>query len=69
MAKGKPKQKTRKVAVKRFKITKTGKVKRKHAATSHLGRKNDSSSKSRKKNEFELKTKHSKKIKSMIVNK
>lgn len=64
----KAKQKTRKVAVKRFKITKTGKVIRKHAATSHLGRKNDASRRSRKKKKITQENKFSRKIKSMIVN-
>ncbi|QZX49440.1 50S ribosomal protein L35 [Mycoplasma sp. E35C] len=31
-----PKMKTKSAAAKRFKITKTGKIKRKHAYTSHL---------------------------------
>ena len=65
----KNKMKTRKVAAKRFKITKGGKVKRAHSATTHLGRKDNSNSKNRKKKEVEVVGKFKKKIKSFIVKK
>lgn len=63
----KNKQKTRKIVTKRFKLTKTGKVKRKHSATTHLGRKNSADSANRKKKEVPVKGKFKKKIKSMLV--
>ncbi len=66
---GNGKQKTRKVVAKRFKVTKTGKVKRKHSATSHLGRKNSADTANRKKPEVEMHGKFKRKIKSMIAKK
>lgn len=60
------KQKTRKIAVKRFKITKGGKIKRKHSATTHLGRKNSADSKNRKKKEVQVNGKFKKKLRSFI---
>lgn len=43
-----PKFKTRKTVAKRFKISGTGKIKRKHAHTSHLRSKEDASTRHRK---------------------
>lgn len=62
----KQKQKTRKVAVKRFKATKTGKVKRGFSQKGHLGRKEDASSKSRKKGTTDVSKGFAKKIKKMV---
>lgn len=61
--------KTRKVAAKRFKITKSGKVKRAHSSTTHLSRKETSASRNRKKKDVEVVGKFAKKIKSFIVKK
>jgi len=66
MKKIKIKAKSRRVVSKRFKVTKTGKVKRKACGTSHLNRKNDSSTKSRKKRDETVKGKFIKKVKKMI---
>ncbi len=62
-----PKQKSRKVAVKRFKVTKTGKLKRKHSATTHLARKHDSDNRNRKKKPQTVGKGFRKKIKSFII--
>ncbi|PJA41201.1 50S ribosomal protein L35 [candidate division WWE3 bacterium CG_4_9_14_3_um_filter_34_6] len=62
----KSKMKTRKSAVKRFKLTKSGKLFRNRTHTTHLGRKDDSSSKNRKKRSVEVVGKFKKKIKRMI---
>jgi large subunit ribosomal protein L35 len=61
------KLKSRKVAVKRFKVTKTGKVIRKHSATTHLGRKNDSDRRNRNKQDDQVQGKFAKKVKSFII--
>lgn len=66
MKQKKVKAKARKIASKRFKITKTGKVKRKTCGISHLNRKNDSSTASRKKRNETVKGKFVKKVKKMI---
>lgn len=60
------KQKTRKVVAKRFKITKTGKVKRKHANTTHNSRKDSADAKHRKKRNQQVKGKFEKKIKKLL---
>lgn len=62
----KQKMKTRKVVVKRFKLSKTGKVLREHSKTTHLGRKDDSSTKSRKKGIETIKGKFKKKFLKML---
>ena len=66
MKKIKIKAKSRRVISKRFKITKTGKIKRKACGTSHLNRKNDSSTTNRKKRDETVKGKFIKKVKRMI---
>ena len=60
-----PKQKTRKIVLKRFKITKNGKIKRKSCNISHLKRKNDSSRRNRKDNLMNVEGNFVKKIKRM----
>lgn len=62
-----PKAKTRKVVLKRFKITGKGKVRKKHANISHLNRRDDSSTQSRKKKRSTVSKAFAKKIKLMIV--
>lgn len=62
----KNKQKTRQIVAKRFKITKTGKVKRRASNTSHLNRKDSTNAEYRKKRELEVKGKFASKIKKMI---
>lgn len=62
----KQKAKTRKVVVKRFKLTKAGKVLRQSSKTTHLGRKDDSSTKSRKKRPIRVKGKFKKKFLKML---
>ncbi|OGC51882.1 hypothetical protein A2982_02565 [candidate division WWE3 bacterium RIFCSPLOWO2_01_FULL_39_13] len=61
------KNKTRKVATKRFLVTKTGKVKRKFAHTSHLARKDDSSARHRKKRTVNVTAAFAKKVKRMVI--
>jgi large subunit ribosomal protein L35 len=64
-----PKAKTRKIVLKRFKITKSGKIVRKASKTSHLNRKDDSSTRNRKKRDLIVTNKKvAKKLKKMIVN-
>lgn len=62
----KQKAKTRKVVVKRFKLTKGGKMLKSQSKTTHLGRKDDSSTKSRKKRLVEVKGKFKKKFLKML---
>ena len=62
-----PKAKTRKIVLKRFKITGTGKVVKGASCVSHLNRKSDNSLKMRKKKDSFTKGRFSKKIKRMIV--
>ena len=62
----KVKAKSRRITSKRFKVTKTGKIKRKTCGISHLNRKNDSSTKYRKKRNETVKGKFIKKVKKMI---
>lgn len=61
-----PKQKTRKSAAKRFKLTKTGKLLRGRQNTSHLKSKKSKSQKRRGKRIVEMKGKFKRKIKRMI---
>lgn len=60
------KQKTKKGAAKRFIITKTGKVKRRHLRISHLQRKNTASQATRKKRLVTVPKAFAKKIKKLI---
>lgn len=62
-----PKQKTRKIILKRFKITKTGKVKRAHSRTSHRNRIDDGSTKRRKGRVADVYKAFAKKIKLMVI--
>jgi ribosomal protein L35 len=61
-----PKQKTRKIVLKRFKINKNGKIKRKAGNNSHLKRKADNSTRQRKSNMMDVEGKYNIKIKKMI---
>lgn len=61
------KQKTRKSAAKRFRLTKTGKVLRGRQHSSHLKRKKSKSQKRRTKRLTELKGKFKSKIKRMLA--
>lgn len=61
-----PKQKTRKIVMKRFKFTKLGKILRKACNTSHLKRKNDSSRRHRKAKLMEVTGKFARKINRMV---
>jgi ribosomal protein L35 len=58
--------KTRKTALQRFKVTKSGKVFHKHARTSHLRSKESSSTRSRKKGNVEVSAHFKKTISKMI---
>jgi len=60
------KNRVRQVVSKRFKCTKTGKIKRKMCNTSHLNRKDDVSSTIRKKKLVTVKGKFALKIKKML---
>lgn len=61
-----PKQKTRKIILKRFKISKNGKIKRKACNNSHLKRKADNSRRQRKDNMQNVEGKFNIKIRKMI---
>ena len=61
-----PKMKTRKIVAKRFKITKTGKVKRRTANTAHNARKDTAGAKMRKRRDKEVKGRFAKKIKKLL---
>lgn len=61
------KQKTRKSAAKRFRLTKTGKVLRGHQHSSHLKRKKSKSQKRRTKKLTELRGRFKRKIKKMLA--
>lgn len=58
--------KTRKIVKKRFKFTKTGKIKRKTCTTSHLNRKNTVSKSHRKNRDQDIVGKFAAKIRKMI---
>lgn len=62
-----PKAKTRKIVLKRFKLTKNGKLMKKTANTSHRNRIDDASAKSRKSGTSQVSKGFSKKIKLMII--
>ncbi len=62
-----PKAKSRKIVMKRFKITGKGKLRKKHCNISHLNRRDDSSTKSRKKHTSTVSKGFAKKIKLMII--
>ncbi len=61
------KVKSRRTVTKRFRVTKKGKIIRKHASTSHLRRKNDSASKLKKKRTTLVKGKFVKKVSKMVL--
>lgn len=62
-----PKAKTRKIVLKRFKLTKNGKLLKKANNTSHRKRIDDSSARSRKAKETRVSKGFEKKIKLMII--
>lgn len=62
-----PKAKTRRIVLKRYKFTKTGKIKRKHSRTSHRKRIDSSNTTTRKKRVASVSGKIAKKLKEMIV--
>ena len=61
-----PKQKTRRIVTKRYKVTGKGKVLRKPSRTSHRNRIDDSSTKSRKSGLMQASKAFSKKLKAMM---
>ena len=61
-----PKAKSRKIVLKRFRITKTKKIKRKASNTSHLNRKDSKNAEYRKKRELIVVGAFAKKVKKMI---
>lgn len=62
-----PKAKTRKIILKRFKFTKTGKILKKRGGLSHLNSTNDASIRSRRKGLTQVSKGHAKNIRKMIV--
>lgn len=61
-----PKQKTKKILTKRFRITKTGKVLRRQGFKRHLNAKKSSKTKRRLGRVVEVKKSHAKKIKKVL---
>jgi len=57
-----PKQKTRKSIIRRFKVTKTGKILRRRSGTRHLRVKKSSKQKRRLRNQVRVKSTYAKKL-------